>query len=92
MIQQTIRAKFANCTVLTVAHRLRTIMDSDRILVMDAGQVMEFDESHELLQMGNGIFSGMVKSLGWEEFKRFARISCQIYSEHRGGEHHPMCV
>ena len=38
LIQRTIRTKFAHCTVLTVAHRLNTIMDSDKVLVMDKGQ------------------------------------------------------
>lgn len=39
LIQRTIRTKFASCTVLTVAHRLNTIMDSDKVLVMDKGHM-----------------------------------------------------
>nr|XP_023023861.1 multidrug resistance-associated protein 4-like [Leptinotarsa decemlineata] len=64
LIQSTIRQKFDNCTVLTIAHRLHTIMDSDRVLVMDAGEVKEFGHPHLLLQNDNGVFQGLVKETG----------------------------
>lgn len=64
LIQSTIRGKFSNCTVLTIAHRLHTIMDSDKVLVMDAGQVAEFGTPFELLQNPDSIFSGMVEQTG----------------------------
>lgn len=80
LIQQTIRKKFADCTVLTVAHRLNTIIDSDRILVMDAGKAIEFDEAHTLLQDDDGIFNEMVKALGPQEYNRLAQIALEKYT------------
>ncbi|XP_045469838.1 probable multidrug resistance-associated protein lethal(2)03659 isoform X2 [Harmonia axyridis] len=64
LIQNTIRQKFAECTVLTIAHRLHTVMDSDKVLVMDAGTVKEFDHPYILLQNKEGIFSGMLEQTG----------------------------
>ncbi|GFG33086.1 hypothetical protein Cfor_12110, partial [Coptotermes formosanus] len=64
LIQRTIRKKFANCTVLTIAHRLNTVMDSDKVLVMDAGTMVEFDHPHVLLQNKNGFLFNMVQQTG----------------------------
>lgn len=83
MIQETIREKFAECTVLTIAHRLNTIIDSDRILVMDAGQAVEFDEAHRLLKMDTGIFSGMVKTLGPQEHRRLVQTALEKHNSSR---------
>jgi ATP-binding cassette subfamily C (CFTR/MRP) protein 4 len=66
LIRQTIRTKFNHCTVLTVAHRLNTIIDADKVVVMDAGRVVEFDEPHVLLTNGKGVFTAMVNETGVE--------------------------
>ncbi|NXY01978.1 MRP2 protein, partial [Pteruthius melanotis] len=63
LIQTTIRSEFADCTVLTIAHRLHTIMDSNRVMVLQAGQIVEFDSPEELLTK-HGIFSAMAKDAG----------------------------
>ena len=49
LIQSTIRTRFRECTVLTVAHRLATIMDSDRVLVLGEGRVLEYERPFHLL-------------------------------------------
>lgn len=64
LLQKTIRKHFADCTVLTIAHRLHTIMDCNRILVMDAGQIVEFDHAHCLLQNCNGVLTNLVNENG----------------------------
>lgn len=63
-IQRTIARQFAQCTVITIAHRLITIVDSDRVLVLDQGDVREFDSPHRLMQSPNGLFAQMVNSSG----------------------------
>ncbi|XP_041474562.1 multidrug resistance-associated protein 1-like isoform X1 [Lytechinus variegatus] len=63
LIQATIRSEFSECTVITIAHRINTIMDSTRILVMDGGEVSEFDTPTHLLTSG-GIFYTMAKDAG----------------------------
>ncbi|KAI3455947.1 hypothetical protein Pfo_012610 [Paulownia fortunei] len=64
LIQKTIREEFKSCTMLIIAHRLNTIIDCDRILLLDAGQVVEFDTPETLLQKEESAFSKMVQSTG----------------------------
>ncbi|XP_046577414.1 multidrug resistance-associated protein 1-like [Haliotis rubra] len=64
LIQQTIRSEFNDCTVLTIAHRLNTVMDYDRILVLDNGCVCEFDTPSSLLQRPDSVFYNMAKAAG----------------------------
>ncbi|KAF9988832.1 hypothetical protein BGZ75_008458 [Mortierella antarctica] len=64
LIQKAIRVDFATSTVLTVAHRINTIIDYDRILVMNKGQVAEYDSAFSLLSNPNSIFSSMVAETG----------------------------
>ncbi|KAI5627349.1 canalicular multispecific organic anion transporter 2 isoform X3 [Silurus asotus] len=63
LIQSTIRTQFEDCTVFTIAHRLNTIMDYTRVLVLDKGQVAEFDTPSKLISQ-KGIFYGMAKDAG----------------------------
>lgn len=64
LIQTTIREEFSNCTVLTIAHRLNTILDSDRVLVLDAGKIAEFDSPKALLSNDSSIFYSLAKDAG----------------------------
>jgi len=61
LIQATIRNEFFNCTVLTIAHRLKTVMDSDKILVLDNGFVRELDSPENLLKNTSSIFYSLAK-------------------------------
>jgi ATP-binding cassette subfamily C (CFTR/MRP) protein 1 len=71
LIQAMLRTKFVDCTVLTIAHRLNTIIDSTRILVLDAGIVVEYDSPDALLNKDNydGMFRGM-----WERHLRESKV------------------
>ncbi|XP_033248597.1 multidrug resistance-associated protein 1 isoform X3 [Drosophila miranda] len=61
LIQKTIRTEFKECTVLTIAHRLNTILDSDKVIVLDKGQITEFASPTELLDNPKSAFYSMAK-------------------------------
>lgn len=75
LIQVTIRSKFAGCTILTIAHRLNTVMDSDKVLVMDAGRVVEFKSPYQLLTEPESMFYSMVKEMGRTTFESLLSVA-----------------
>uniref|UniRef100_A0AAV2L7H7 ABC transporter domain-containing protein n=1 Tax=Knipowitschia caucasica TaxID=637954 RepID=A0AAV2L7H7_KNICA len=80
LIQKTIRKKFSDCTVVTIAHRLNTIIDSDRILVLDNGVIQELDSPSALLQNPEGLFSKMVQQLGPAEASALIQAATQVFN------------
>ncbi|XP_061290370.1 ATP-binding cassette sub-family C member 4-like isoform X3 [Bos javanicus] len=64
LIQKKIHEKFAQCTVLTITHRLSTVIGCERILVLDSGNEVEYDEPYDLLQNRDSLLYKMVQQLG----------------------------
>ncbi|KAJ1332267.1 hypothetical protein BSLG_008573 [Batrachochytrium salamandrivorans] len=81
LIQETIKKNFADLTMLTIAHRLNTIIDCDRVLVMDAGKVVEFDEPSKLLNIPDGIFRSLVEQTGEASAAKLREVAESAYAE-----------
>ena len=64
LIQETIRKEFNDCTIVTIAHRLNTILDYDMILVMENGVIREYDTPKALLENSESMFYTMAKDAG----------------------------
>lgn len=75
LIQETLRSSvFANRTIITIAHRINTILDSDRVVVLEKGTVKEVGTPMELMnkgrEQGGGLFWSLVREAGLEESVR----------------------
>ena len=64
LIQEKIREQFSDCTVLTIAHRIDTIIDADKVIVMDNGECVEYASPKKLLNDPESYLSHMVDALG----------------------------
>ncbi|XP_067634870.1 probable multidrug resistance-associated protein lethal(2)03659 [Eurosta solidaginis] len=62
LIQETIHTTFKHCTVLTIAHRLNTVMDNDKVMVIDDGQLVEFGHPYDLLRNTHGYLYKLVQN------------------------------
>ncbi|XP_011701010.1 PREDICTED: probable multidrug resistance-associated protein lethal(2)03659 [Wasmannia auropunctata] len=86
LIQNTIKKNFKECTVITVAHRLNTIIDSDQVIVMENGSIVEFGCPYELLyDKPNGYFSQMVEKTGnqmAQSLLQQAKKACESNNHH----------
>ncbi|KAI8868431.1 P-loop containing nucleoside triphosphate hydrolase protein [Ramicandelaber brevisporus] len=83
-LQKSIQVQFANATVLTIAHRLDTIIGYDRVLVLDHGVMKEWGEPWELLQVENGWFAKMVAETGPESERELRAMAERAYKQRHG--------
>lgn len=69
LIQQTIRQQFSQSTLLIIAHRIQTIMDCDRVMVLDNGLISEFDTPLKLINTPESIFRSLALDSGIQQFE-----------------------
>ena len=75
LVQATIRQEFSECTVITIAHRLNTIMDTNRVMVLDQGNIAEFDIPDNLLANKETIFYSMARNAGIAAYLSYLILS-----------------
>lgn len=67
LVQNSLATVFNFCTIITIAHRLQTIMNADKIMVLDAGNILEFDSPTNLLKRDASAFKSLVEGSGDKE-------------------------
>ncbi|KAF8879657.1 ATP-binding cassette transporter [Gymnopilus junonius] len=75
LIGKTIRQEFAESTILTIAHRLRTVIDYDRVMLLEQGRIVEFDQPATLLSNSASKFYALCKATGKEEFAMLKKLA-----------------
>jgi len=81
LLQKAVSKSFGGATIISVAHRLDTIIDYDMILVLGNGRILEYGNPHHLLSESSGHFSSLVDDTGFEmsqELRRRARDNANI--------------
>ncbi|KAK9869561.1 hypothetical protein WA026_003314 [Henosepilachna vigintioctopunctata] len=79
LIQRIIKRKFRDCTVLTVSNRLNTLINLDKVMVLESGMIKEFDHPHKLLQNSSGRFYNMIPDCGTSESENLKKIAFENY-------------
>ena len=64
LMQQTMRQELSHCTIMTIAHRLQSVMNADRVLVMHAGRVVQLDSPQRLMQQPDSVFAALAADAG----------------------------
>ncbi|XP_027391673.1 multidrug resistance-associated protein 4-like [Bos indicus x Bos taurus] len=85
LIQKKIHEKFADCTVLTITHRLSTVIDCERILVLDSGRLKQYNRPYDLLKNTDSLFYKMVQKLGKAEASALTERAKQTQIEFSAG-------
>ncbi|KAF8888647.1 P-loop containing nucleoside triphosphate hydrolase protein [Infundibulicybe gibba] len=75
LISKTIRQEFAASTILTIAHRLRTVIDYDRVMLLDQGRIVELDRPAVLLSDTTSKFYALCQATGKDEFARLKKLA-----------------
>ncbi|KAI0717016.1 multidrug resistance-associated ABC transporter [Earliella scabrosa] len=75
LIGKTIRQEFASSTILTIAHRLRTVIDYDKVMLLDQGRIAEFDTPAALLSNPQSKFHALCKATGKQEFAMLKKMA-----------------